>query len=182
MAGMKMEALTTATHKEPGDDADAPTVVGQDDIARQELQVKEAERIAKVMAKESDSYVGMMARYNEEEGFGFVVCPECVERWGKTDIFIGNKNFAEAKLKVGDAILFQVEKDGKDLPRVAETPKVLKELTREKRKFAKMKETAKADSMLKRSATAMTAGGGAAGLPEAKRMNVGFCFNGWPGA
>merc|ERR1712032_713736 len=150
--------------------------------ARQELMVKEAERVARVSAKESDSFVGSMARYNEEEGFGFVVCPECVEKWGKTDIFIGNKNFAEAKLKVGDAILFQVEKDGKDLPRVAETPKVLRALTIERRKLAKMKETAKADSMLKRSATAMTIGGGAAILPEAKRMNVGFCLPGWPGA
>merc|ERR1719195_1525406 len=65
-----------------------------DRIAMQAQEVKEAEKVAKEKAI-SGTYVGTLARYDPELAFGFVICPECVPSWGKSDIFIGQKNILE---------------------------------------------------------------------------------------
>merc|ERR1740122_280032 len=128
-------------------------------IASQAAEVKEAEKVAKDKAM-SGTFVGTLARYDPELGFGFVICPECVQSWGKSDIYIGQKNFLESGLEVGDVVSFQVE-DNNGKPRVAMNPRILKEVTRLKKKLTRLKEAAKAvNSSNKRSAGAMANLGG----------------------
>merc|ERR1719271_1549948 len=73
----------------------------QEDIEAAEKEVSEAEHEAKKAAKESGSYIGTMARFSAEEGYGFIACQETVEDWDRKDIFIANRNFYAAKVKVG---------------------------------------------------------------------------------
>merc|ERR1719330_2327831 len=113
-------------------------------MAALEQEIREEEKAAKTAAKEAGSYVGLMARYIDDEGFGFISCPECKAAWDKTDIFLSGRNYVASGVEVGDMVTFQVEKDGKDLPR-AVNPKTLKELTGLRRKLAKMRDMAKAN-------------------------------------
>merc|ERR1719281_1561554 len=48
-------------------------------------QLRQAEESARKMA-DSETFVGTLARYDPDQGFGFVVCPECAPKWGKADI------------------------------------------------------------------------------------------------
>merc|ERR1719414_1267758 len=125
-----------------GNMAEEFMMVTAEGMAALEQDIREEEKAAKTAAKEAGSYVGLMARYIEDEGFGFISCPECKEVWDKTDIFLSGRNFVASAIDVGDMVTFQVEKDGKDLPR-AINPKTLKELTSLRRKLARMREVAK---------------------------------------
>mmetsp|Transcript_85385 Transcript_85385/g.226690 ORF Transcript_85385/g.226690 Transcript_85385/m.226690 type:complete len:220 (-) Transcript_85385:103-762(-) len=142
-------------------------------IAAQLQEVKESEKAAKESA-DSGTYVGTLARYDADLGFGFVICPECVAPWGKSDIYIGQKNFVESGLDVGDVIAFQVE-DNNGKPRVAMNPKVLKEVTRLKRKLTRLKEAAKTvnNNNKRNAALAFVGGDGLVVQPGAKRVNLG---------
>jgi len=145
---MPMVQMPTATGKaREGEDFSACT---PEDVAALELEIKEAERAAKITAKKSGSFVGLMARYIEDEGFGFISCPECKEVWDKSDIFVSGRNFVSSGIDVGDMVTFTVEKDGKDLPRCV-NPKTLPELTKLKKRLSKMREHTKAATSLKRS-------------------------------
>merc|ERR1719198_395186 len=106
-------------------------------INQQTLEVKEAEALAKQRAAK-DTFIGTLARYDPELGFGFVICPECVQQWGKNDIYIGQKNILESRLEIGDVVSFQVE-DNNGKPRVALGPKVLQEPTEQKKILTKLK-------------------------------------------
>mmetsp|Transcript_118355 Transcript_118355/g.377273 ORF Transcript_118355/g.377273 Transcript_118355/m.377273 type:complete len:238 (+) Transcript_118355:3-716(+) len=110
-----------------------------DDLALLELEVKQAEQKAKDTARLKDAYVGLMSRYIDDEGFGFISCAECKDRWEKTDIFLSGRNFMSAGVDVGDMLQFQVEKDGKNLPRAC-NPKLLQELTKLRRRLLKMRD------------------------------------------
>merc|ERR1712045_624543 len=77
-----------------------------EDITATEQDIKDAEKHAKSAAKELGSYVGLMARYIEDEGFGFISCPECRELWDKTDIFVSGRNFVSSGIDVGDIVTF----------------------------------------------------------------------------
>jgi len=173
MAAMMPMAQPVAAAEEPEEQV---TPCSLEDISAVELEIKEAEKAAKASAKESGSFVGLMARYIEDEGFGFISCPECKEVWDKSDIFVSGRNFVSSGIDVGDMVSFQVEKDGKDLPR-AVNPKTLEELTKLKRKLSKMREQFKVANTLKRSAAMHVAhDGGYAAMPDPKRMNLGMGF------
>merc|ERR1719188_1295761 len=109
-----------------------------EDLTALEAEVKELEQKAKASAKR-DAYIGLMARYIEDEGFGFISCPECKEKWDKTDIFVSGRTFMSSGIDIGDLVVFAVEKDGKGMPR-AVTPKALTELTKLRKKLTRMRE------------------------------------------
>mmetsp|Transcript_74967 Transcript_74967/g.232663 ORF Transcript_74967/g.232663 Transcript_74967/m.232663 type:complete len:225 (-) Transcript_74967:571-1245(-) len=169
MAAMMPMMQMEAPGKAEGDDEEQITSCSPEEIAALELEVKESEKAAKATAKSSGSYVGLMARYIEDEGFGFISCAECKDVWDKTDIFVSGRNFVTSGIDVGDIVTFQVEKDGKDLPR-AVNPKTLSDLTRMKKKLSKMREVAKNTNMLKRGAPE----DGMLLMPDLKRMNPGI--------
>merc|ERR1719401_3057091 len=77
-------------------------------ISQETVQARDAEAEAKKRAP-SGAYVGTLARFDHDLGFGFVVCPECADRWGKQDIYIGQKNVVESGLELGDVVEFRVE-------------------------------------------------------------------------
>merc|ERR1719188_2478763 len=133
----------------PAAPEEPPLITTKEEVEQLEQEFKEAEQLAKDKAKKDNSYVGLMARYIEDEGFGFISCPECRETWDKTDIFVSGRNFVASGIDVGDMVTFQVEKDGKDLPRAA-NPKTLDELTKIRRKLSKMREVMKANYGMKR--------------------------------
>merc|ERR1719512_475735 len=135
-----------------------------DRIALQAQEVKEAEKVAKDNAM-SGTFVGTLARYDPELGFGFVICPECVQSWGKSDIYIGQKNFLESGLEVGDVVKFEVE-DNNGKPRVAMKPKILKDVTKLKKKLTRLKEAAKAVNSSNKRMALFNEGG----MPSAKRF------------
>lgn len=110
-----------------------------EDLSALELEVKELEKKAKSTAKLKDGFVGLMARYIEDEGFGFITCTECKDRWDKTDIFCSGRTFMASEIEVGDFVAFTVEKDGKNMPR-AVTPKTLEDLTRLSKRLKRMRE------------------------------------------
>mmetsp|Transcript_41869 Transcript_41869/g.112895 ORF Transcript_41869/g.112895 Transcript_41869/m.112895 type:complete len:286 (-) Transcript_41869:32-889(-) len=167
MMPMGMQMAPIAGQEQPVEEEDLGPC-SPEDIAALELDIKEEEKAAKITAKKSGSFVGLMARYIEDEGFGFISCPECKDVWDKSDIFVSGRNFMSSGIEVGDVVTFQVEKDGKDLPR-AVNPKTLPELTKSKKKLSKMRDVAKASHPLKRSAPALPPGP----LPEAKRPSLG---------
>mmetsp|Transcript_54208 Transcript_54208/g.169385 ORF Transcript_54208/g.169385 Transcript_54208/m.169385 type:complete len:403 (-) Transcript_54208:98-1306(-) len=137
-------------------------------IAAQLMEVKDAEKATK-NKMDPGTFVGTLARYDPELGFGFVICPECVPSWGKSDIYIGQKNFVESGLDVGDVVAFQVE-DNNGKPRVAMNPKILDDVTKLKRRLAKLKEAAKTvNTNNKRTAAAVSM----AFDPGAKRVSLG---------
>jgi len=153
----------------PGDpDAAELAQCSFEDLAALELEAQEAEEVAKGEARRSDGFVGLMARYIEDEGFGFISCPECKELWTKTDIFISGRNFMAAGVDVGDMVSFSVEKDGKDLPRACKV-RTLPELTGLRKRLAKLREILRVP--------APAAGLKRIGSPEpgrpAKRANLG---------
>uniref|UniRef100_A0A7S4SD49 CSD domain-containing protein n=1 Tax=Alexandrium monilatum TaxID=311494 RepID=A0A7S4SD49_9DINO len=170
---MPMTSMMPMVQIHPGGEAQA---VEEDlgpctpeDITEVELELKDEEKAAKIDAKKSGSYVGLMARYIDDEGFGFISCPECKETWDKTDIFVSGRNFVTSGIDVGDVVAFQVEKDGKDLPRAVNC-KTLMKLTNLKKRITKMREVAKAAHSLKRGAAAFGPGPG----PDPKRANLGM--------
>jgi len=110
-----------------------------EDMKALEAEVKELEQEEKDAAKEKKAYVGLMARYIEDDGFGFISCPECKDVWDKTDIFVSGRTFMASSIDVGDMVIFTVEKDGKDLPR-AVSPKTLEELTKLRKRLTRMRE------------------------------------------
>lgn len=145
-----------------------------EDIAALEAEIKDEEKAAKITAQKTGAYVGHMARYIDDEGFGFISCPECKETWDKVDIFVSGRNFMASGIEVGDTVTFQVERDGKELPR-AINPKTLPELTKSKQRLSKMREAAKA----RQAANSSKRSGGAAfaGLgPPSKRPHLGPGF------
>jgi len=173
MAAMMPMAEPVAAVEEPEEEI---TPCSLEDISALELEIKEAEKAAKASAKESGSLVGLMARYIEDEGFGFISCPECKEVWDKSDIFVSGRNFVSSGIDVGDMVSFRIEKDGKDLPR-AVNPKTLEELTKLKRKLSKMREQFKVANTLKRRAAMHVANDRMyAAMPDPKRMNLGMGF------
>lgn len=150
------------------DDAPPMGSVSMEELNALEAEVREAEREAKAAARTKDAYVGLMARYIEDEGFGFISCAECKEVWDKTDIFISGRNFMAANIDVGDMVTFQVEKDGKELPR-AVNPKLHDELTKMRKKLARMREALRLPPMPapgKRGAAELD------GEPPAKRLHA----------
>merc|ERR1740121_1516860 len=70
-------------------------------MAALEQEIREEEKAAKTAAKEAGSYVGLMARYIDDEGFGFISCPECKATWDKTDIFLSGRNYVASGVEVG---------------------------------------------------------------------------------
>lgn len=157
--------------KEEEADEEQISVSSPEDVTALEVEIKEAEKAAKAAAKDDGAYVGLMARYIDDEGFGFISCPDCKDAWDKTDIFVSGRNFVASGIEVGDVVVFQVEKDGKDLPR-AVNPKTLKELTRLKRRLSKMRELVKA-ALLKRSFFGGLPPATGEPGPEAKRAHLG---------
>lgn len=137
-----------------------------EDMTALEQEVKELEQKAKSSAKLKDGYVGLMARYIEDEGFGFISCPECKDIWDKTDIFVSGRTFMASGIDVGDMVAFTVEKDGKDLPR-AVSPKTLDELTKLRKRLTRMRE------VLRSTGPAQAGAGAASGIaplpPSLKR-------------
>jgi len=167
------------------EEAEELVLASPEEMEALEEEVKELEAAAKKAAKEKGHFVGLMARYIEDEGFGFIACSECKDVWDKTDIFVSGRSFMGSGIDVGDMVTFQVEKDAKDLPR-ALNPKTLAELTKQRRQLNKFREAAKAAA--KRSAEAAGLGGGGnlealgwAQPPDAKRANLGL-GRGGPGA
>merc|ERR1712012_108189 len=49
----------------------------REDLVELEAEVKEMEQKAKESAKQKGAFVGYMARFLDDEGFGFISCPEC---------------------------------------------------------------------------------------------------------
>jgi len=143
-----------------------------DDITEVELELKDEEKAAKIDAKKSGSFVGFMARYIEDEGFGFISCPECKEAWDKTDIFVSGRTVVTSGIDVGEMVTFQVQTDGKDRPR-AMNCKTLTKLTKLRKRLTRMREVAKAANSLKRGSAAFGPG------PDPKRANLGMGF-GYP--
>merc|ERR1712232_582275 len=82
-------------------------------------------------------YVGTIISVDPEEGFGFVHCPLLTR-----DSFLGQKNIAENNLEVGDVIAFKIE-DNIGKPKVSFNPKVLKDVTKQKKKLQKLRDKAK---------------------------------------
>mmetsp|Transcript_41831 Transcript_41831/g.111103 ORF Transcript_41831/g.111103 Transcript_41831/m.111103 type:complete len:312 (-) Transcript_41831:100-1035(-) len=138
-----------------------------EELSAMEEEVKEMEASVRKDAKSQGLFLGLMARYIEDEGFGFVHCPECKDVWDKTDMFLSGRTFVSSGVDVGDMITFEVEKDGKDLPR-ATNPKCLKELTAARKKLGKMREAMKRN-LLKRALGPAEAGGwGGCGAKQAR--------------
>lgn len=152
---------------------DEPLACTPEEFAAMEEEAKQAEQAAKIAARESGSFVGLMARYIEDAGFGFISCPECKEFWDKTDIFVSGRSFMQSGIDVGDMVTFRVEKDGKELPR-AVNPKTLDDLTAMRKRLGRMREAMKITSAKR----ALGAPGDAAGappplMPRVKRVNMG---------
>lgn len=138
-------------------------------IAQKVAEARDAEVEAKKNAA-AGAYIGHLARFDHDLGFGFVVCPSCQEPWGKQDIYIGQKNVVESGLELDDIVEFKVE-DNNGKPRVAMNPKVMKEATKQKRLLGRLKAVAKTVSLNnKRKAMAMNAMMGS--FPAAKRLQV----------
>merc|ERR1740121_1058360 len=150
MMGMPMAAMMQAATGPPVPE-EPPLITTKEEVDALEQEFKEAEQLAKDKAKKDGAYVGLMARYIEDEGFGFISCAECRETWDKTDIFVSGRNFVASGIDVGDMVVFQVEQDGKDLPRAA-NPKTLDDLTKTRRNLTRYKDALKA--CLKRDALA----------------------------
>ncbi|CAK0874128.1 unnamed protein product [Prorocentrum cordatum] len=126
-------------------DGEPISSMAEEALVRRVAEVAERLRGAEEAARRSsdpDTFIGTLARYDPDQGFGFVVCPECASRWGKNDIYVGQKNVLENGLEIGDVIAFRVE-DNNGKPRVAMNPKVLKEPVRLKKKLLKLREAAR---------------------------------------
>merc|ERR1719506_89291 len=110
-------------------------------IRSQDALVKEAEKEAKKSVDKgtypSLKYVGTIISIDPDEGFGFVHCPSL-----QRDSFLGQKNIAENDLEVGDVIAFKIE-DNIGKPKVSFNPKVLKDVTKQKKKLQKLRDKAK---------------------------------------
>lgn len=145
-------------------------------ISVQTVEARDAETEAKRMVA-AGAFVGTLARFDHDLGFGFVVCPECAEQWGKHDIYIGQKNVVESGLELGDVVEFRVE-DNNGKPRVAMNPKVLQEPTKHKQLLSRLKSAAKTVSLSnKRNAAQMSTFGT---MPVAKRPHVGNVLDAKP--
>mmetsp|Transcript_27012 Transcript_27012/g.68702 ORF Transcript_27012/g.68702 Transcript_27012/m.68702 type:complete len:315 (+) Transcript_27012:90-1034(+) len=143
-------------------------------INAQTVEAKEQERLAKERSPKG-TFVGTLARYDPELGFGFVICPECVPQWGKNDIYIGQKNILESRLEIGDVISFLVE-DNNGKPRVALGPKVLSDASEARRTLSRLKDAAKTVSLRNKRPAAMMVPspvGPQIIPPPLKRMNLG---------
>jgi len=117
------------------------------DLAKLEEEAEKFEADIKKNAKK-DAYVGLMARYKEDQGFGFIHCQECKEQWDKTDIYVSGRTFISSGINIGDMVTFRVEKGGsvissgsnKGMVR-AVLPETLHELTKMRKKVHRMRET-----------------------------------------
>merc|ERR1719215_287870 len=124
-------------------------------IRTQDAVVKEAEKEAKKIVEKGTypglKYVGTIVSIDPEEGFGFVHSPNL-----QRDSFLGQKNIAENELEVGDVIAFKIE-DNIGKPKVSFNPKVLKDVTKQKKKLQKLRDRAKMLNMAsKRQGAPMT--------------------------
>jgi len=169
LPGVTQQSQPVVMSAEEAEEAAELSRCTADDLALLELKVKDMERKAKEAARIKDGFVGLMARYIEDEGFGFISCAECKDTWDKTDIFVSGRNFMTSGIDVGDVVTFQVEKDGKDLPRAC-NPKTLQELTRLRKKLIRMREILRPAGAAVKRGFQEVAGGA---LPVTKRPNVG---------
>lgn len=140
MPQMQMPQLPTAAAA-PKPEESEPVACDLESISALEIEIDNEERAAKKTAKENNGYVGVMTRYLEEEGFGFIHCEECQREYGKDGIFINGRTFVSSDIDVGDTCSFEVTTDTKGLPRV-QNPKLLKEVTRKKKHLERMKQEA----------------------------------------
>jgi len=167
--GVLSQPQSAVMNAEEAEDAAELARCTADDLALLELEVKDMEKKAKETARIKDGFVGVMARYIEDEGFGFISCADCKEIWDKTDIFVSGRNFMASGIDVGDVVFFQVEKDGKDLPRAC-NPKTLQELTKLRKKLLKMREMLRpGNAGVKRGSLEVVGGA----WPGAKRPHLG---------
>lgn len=89
-----------------------------------------AEKSAKEAAKKSHGYVGILARFDYQKGYGFVTCEETHARFGK-DIYLAREYLGGAE--VLDSIIFSVGFNDKG-PR-AQQVRRLPDLTRRRKDF-----------------------------------------------
>merc|ERR1719263_1915425 len=122
-------------------------------IRAQDAVVKEAEKEAKRLVDKGSypglKYVGTIISVDPEEGFGFVHCPLLTR-----DSFLGQKNIAENNLEVSDVIAFKIE-DNIGKPKVSFNPKVLKDVTKQKKKLQKLRDRAKSLNIQNKRSAAM---------------------------
>merc|ERR1719491_1094535 len=142
-----------------------------EDLAALEIEVELLEADEKKNAKK-DAYVGLMARYIEDQGFGFIACPECKELWEKTDIYVSGRTFLTSGANVGDMVTFRVERggtspSGKGMAR-AVLPEILPKLTNLRKKLIRMREVLRERKQAKQ----VNAGGGACGSGNPALMGV----------
>lgn len=131
LPGMVMPAPSPSASNHRTDDAQYAGC-SLDDLAELETEVVELEQRVKASAKLKGAFVGLVARYNEDEGFGFITCPECKETLGRTSIFVSGRTLLTFGIDVGDVVSFTVEEDGKKRPRAINL-KLYAELTKLKK-------------------------------------------------
>jgi len=87
-----------------------------------------AEKSAKEAAKKTNAYVGVLARFDYQKGYGFVSCEETHVRFGK-DIFLAREHLGSAEVQ--DSIIFSIGFNDKG-PR-AQQVRRLPDLTRRRK-------------------------------------------------
>mmetsp|Transcript_91219 Transcript_91219/g.254763 ORF Transcript_91219/g.254763 Transcript_91219/m.254763 type:complete len:531 (-) Transcript_91219:303-1895(-) len=100
-------------------EAPAPTAVQESPPAAAAAQATSAlgpeggeEAAVRPPARASDlyrpQYRGKVRSFNEQKGFGFIECQETVKAFGR-DVFIHRQQMAEAGLRIGQDVIFEVE-------------------------------------------------------------------------
>lgn len=152
------------------------------DLAKLEEESEQLEADLKKNAKK-DAYVGLMARYKEDQGFGFISCPECKEKWEKADIYVSGRTFLSSGINVGDMVTFRVEKGGSQISSGqkgmvrAVLPETLHELTKIRKKLLRMREVLRAR---KQSAMQGMGAGGGSASPGGSPGAIGLGAGSWP--
>merc|ERR1712176_16492 len=65
----------------------------------------------KAMAAPDTEFTGVIKRYSEKNGLGFITCAEVSEKYGK-DPRIFRKDYESLKLEVGVPVKFRIRLDG----------------------------------------------------------------------
>merc|ERR1712187_501629 len=85
--------------------------------------------------------VGLMARFMDTDGYGFIECPDCEDKWGKIDIYVADVEFKLTDASVRDWVKFKVRGDRHGRPRAEDIVK-LKELTKVKKQLQSLQDVA----------------------------------------
>jgi len=108
-------------------DAERRAVLQQIELQQQALHL--AEDSAKQAAASLGSYVGTLARFDLDRGFGFLECEESKVKFGR-DIFLLKSRKGDCE--IGDYVSFEVETGDRGRPQ-ARNVQTLQELSRHKR-------------------------------------------------